>query len=437
MALGTPALAAPIALPPNIVVPNRDRSPIGQIEALESGANIARTRNPSANWYNPAGLAQTRRVEFAAAASAVEWTRVTAEADEVRSESSSRSHVPGFFGVALGPENLRYGASVAQGLSWNPDLQSQFIESQPGGGIEQFTYQVQDSFTEVNPALAVAFSPSKKLRIGLGIACSSVSYRTNDNVSDQLLDSSSLSNFTQNTYIDGISVSLLGLAGVQLDLSKHWKLGLLLRTPGVPLWGSAWVSSQTLTSAGGTVSAVSFYDESADFTYTTPFETGLGVAYVADKFELEADLRYHFRKGPSVMLSSENPVRFTSQVGAAVPQAATEPLADAKNELRNVLNPSIGARVTLTPAIRLHAGGYASYSPVADPASPFFRKIDLYGATLGASLELQDFSGSLGASYEAGSSDPYTVTNALTGDPVQTRVQVSSIRLFYAVSFEF
>ena len=58
-------LAAPAAraqttrffLPPSAVLTNYDRVLIGQEEALESGAFVARVADSTAGWYNPASLA--------------------------------------------------------------------------------------------------------------------------------------------------------------------------------------------------------------------------------------------------------------------------------------------------------------------------------------------------------------------------------------------
>ena len=50
-----------VYLPPSAVLTNYDRVLIGQEEALESGAFVARVADSTAGWYNPAGLALVRR----------------------------------------------------------------------------------------------------------------------------------------------------------------------------------------------------------------------------------------------------------------------------------------------------------------------------------------------------------------------------------------
>src|SRR4030095_4298143 len=66
----------PFAVPPNSILPNYERMPLGQREAIEGGAFVARTNDAGANWYNPAGLAQHKESAVNASATAYEWTRI-------------------------------------------------------------------------------------------------------------------------------------------------------------------------------------------------------------------------------------------------------------------------------------------------------------------------------------------------------------------------
>jgi hypothetical protein len=43
----------------------------------------------------------------------------------------------------------------------------------------------------------------------------------------------------------------------------------------------------------------------------------------------------------------------------------------------------------------------------------------------------------LGAAYEWGTSDPFTVINTLTGTPFDTTVKVSTLKLLFALSIGF
>ena len=49
------AQVAQFTIPPSGIIPNYNRISIGQREALEGGAYVARTDDALANWYNPGG----------------------------------------------------------------------------------------------------------------------------------------------------------------------------------------------------------------------------------------------------------------------------------------------------------------------------------------------------------------------------------------------
>jgi hypothetical protein len=76
-----------VYLPPSAVLTNYDRVLIGQEEALESGAFVARVADSTAGWYNPAGLALVRRSVIGASATGLPSHRKDAFA-------SSSSNLP-------------------------------------------------------------------------------------------------------------------------------------------------------------------------------------------------------------------------------------------------------------------------------------------------------------------------------------------------------
>jgi len=46
--------------PPNVVLPNSNGVPVGPFGGLEGGAYVARVDDPSAAWFNPAGLSSAK-----------------------------------------------------------------------------------------------------------------------------------------------------------------------------------------------------------------------------------------------------------------------------------------------------------------------------------------------------------------------------------------
>src|SRR5512137_1299268 len=62
----------PSVVPPSAILTKYDRVLIGQEEALESGAFVARVGDSTAVWYNPAGLALVDRSVIGASATGYE-----------------------------------------------------------------------------------------------------------------------------------------------------------------------------------------------------------------------------------------------------------------------------------------------------------------------------------------------------------------------------
>ncbi len=69
MARAVRAQTPEFSLPPTSLLPNYGRVGIGQREAIEAGAYVARTDDALANYYNPAGLAMSRKTALNASSS--------------------------------------------------------------------------------------------------------------------------------------------------------------------------------------------------------------------------------------------------------------------------------------------------------------------------------------------------------------------------------
>src|SRR5499433_4553419 len=82
--LWTPGVAAaqqlPVPIPKALIFPNYDNVLVGQNQALEGGAYIARVDDASANFYNPAGLVQSEKTSLNASSTGYIVTRLSSEA---------------------------------------------------------------------------------------------------------------------------------------------------------------------------------------------------------------------------------------------------------------------------------------------------------------------------------------------------------------------
>ena len=425
---------------PTIILPNYDRTLVGNIPSLEAGAYGARVNDASSNWYNPAGLLHSKKTSVNASASAYQWTGVKAQAGESYTGSVTGAQPPSFFGVVIGSpvtssDDLRFGFSITNETYWAPSIQSQIPVSTPPGQEKRVLYSARDNFTETIPAIALAFTAAPDLRIGFAVAGDIVSFQANDTATTQITDASSQSYYSRSSQINASSLNLQGSVGAQYDLTDEWKLSGVIKTRSLRLFGSSRTTIENTSSASGTFTDTAFFDPNAEFKYQRPWQAGFGVAYVTQPFEIEADLRYHAALGPYTAFSSTSSITTTSNSGGA-PTTSEAPLNDVDNQFRSITNFAIGAKYALSESVDLHGGFFTAYSPLASNDSSIFRKLDLKGVTFGASLRIERFSGSLGAAYEWGTSDPFTVPTS-SGGNASTTIKVTSLSVLYALSFSF
>ena len=141
---GAAAQLPPVAVPPNTILPNYERMPLGQRESIEAGAFVARTNDAGANWYNPAGLAQHKESSVNASATAYEWTRLILDGPSISTDRGTFKAVGTFFGVLLGDpplpsERWRVGVSLTRPLAWRPGRTDAAFRLSSPGGEESFT----------------------------------------------------------------------------------------------------------------------------------------------------------------------------------------------------------------------------------------------------------------------------------------------------------
>jgi long-subunit fatty acid transport protein len=423
-----------IAAPP--VLPNYQRMPVGEREALEAGAYIARTNDANANWYNPAGISLVEQTSANLSASAYEAT--TLELASLRQKTSNLrlSPLSAFFGLAIAKpltssNDVRYGFFIARPIAWQSGT---LDEAAPLNPQTVFAGTSEATLTRLEPGLVVGVRVNERFRVGGSLGVSVTTLDMTQDFSLRYADADSSSTTRRTLSVGGTSWHLVPRVGVQWDAGERWKIGVVAAAPGVQLMGSASTSfySGTYASEDRYID-VSFRDEEADFEYALPFTAGVGIAWTYSRGSIEGVVRYYGASDEYDMIMSTLTSRRVDAIGGVPPAIVSSPVAPIENSWRDVTNFALGGNYGLSDAVRLHFGFNTDSSPVDDPNRSMYRKVDLMGGTAGVSYQGTTFGASLGLGYSAGNSDPISQIAGLSG----TRLEVSTFRAMYSFSARF
>lgn len=431
-----------LTLPPGTAIPNYDRIRIGQNEAMEGNAYVARTGDAGSSWYNPAGLAQSERTQLNAGGNAYELTSFSIEG---LGESKGRTRlapIGTYFGGVLGDpvihsKKLRLGFSIARPISWTPSRVEGAFETTGPSGTEDFLYSSFVSLTTDVPTIDAGYKLGDHLRIGAGIGMAITSLYQSQTVSDRLLNGGSATGVLRAFETEGQNMSLLVSGGLQADLGSSIRVGALVTAPGSKISGSSRITFQSTAYQGAASRDASFNDEEADFDFANPLRVSGGIALKLGKGEIEADVLYRGSRDPYELYSSDVAATVVRVDSTGTASTSTVAFAPAMEEARAITNIAIGGNYPLSDKVRAHAGFFTDNSPVGNAATSIYRKVDLVGGSLGVSLKFGALSGSLGVTGSSGTSEKRSAGTTLGGVPTVTEVKVSTFTALYALSYAF
>ena len=441
VALGLPGLAraqtSGLLFPPSIAITNYDRVLVGQEEALEAGAFVARVGDTTSGWYNPAGMASMARSAIGASASGFETDVLSLEGvGKQRGGGMTIYQLPSFFGAVLGrdvidSEHWRIGLTITKPTSWNQEI--------VGGiaGATTVAYSSHVNLSTLVPMFSASYSPFPSLRLGAGLGVAITSLSEVQSFTEQVALPTTANGFLRTLDGSGSIWNLTGTLGVQWDVLDHLVLGAMVRLPGLKIIQSGSLSYANFEARSTPWNQTTFNDQDAAFDYRLPLDVNVGIAWRSRAFEVEADLRFHSAIAEYTLLSSNKPVSITTTGPDGNPVYSTQPLPGITNGARAVWNVALGGRYNLDETWSFHGGFFTDASPTNQSGENLFRSVDMYGLTAGAKVRGDHLSASLGFGYSWGSSQNFSFGDSITGTPITTRLTITSLSLLYAVAYKF
>ena len=425
--------------PPNVIIPNNYSLPIGQIGGLEGNAYTARAADPTALWFNPAGIAGANISTVSASTGS--FRVLTVSPQLLEGSGHSLDQLPAAVGLVQKKpfhwEAWTLGVAIVRTAAWSQSTDGVVTSPVPS---QYITLSADASFNRTTFALTVGREAGKQWRLGGGLLFDVLNLRSVQSLTFRDQTDTYIRTFLDSYRATGSQVELrLGL-GAQVDLSKHITLGAVLRTPGVRLLSSGTFNIDVVDQRGAASEQISFFDSTdTTFRYVLPLEAAIGGSWVSEIGEIELDVRA--QTGHSVYdgFASTRSVVHIDDPGDGNPVTRTTiPFPGIPFASRSVVSVALGGFLNLDKVGRwkLHAGFENDPTPVAS-ADGFFDRINMNSVTLGIGGASKHVSGSIGFNYQWGFSEQRLVSDIEGNELTRTRVKVSTIGILYSVSYVF
>jgi hypothetical protein len=437
--VSSPALAQVdqvITAPQNLVLSNYNSVPVGPYGGLEGAAFSARVGDPSAAWFNPAGLARQESAQISGSAGVYQLTSVSTVS--LPSQGGSIQQLPNYVGFTFSPRTgLTVGAALVSTNAWNQETDAEFF-STVATGQQRFAYSADSEFNQRVAAISAGYYGGGRWRFGGGLAFSLMDLRLVQIASDRIATASALQTVLVSARASGSAFQLRAQAGAQYDVSG-WRFGGAMRTPGLNLMRSASVTLDGVLDPGTGGAGSSLFDSDAHMEYHLPWEFQGGAALVRKRFEIEVDVQAFTPISGYSMISTTNPVLVYTDAGnGTAPSVASRPFGGLNTASDGVVNVGAGGHVQLVERrkLLLHGGVGSNRSPVGS-GDNIFNKVDLTIWSIGLSGTFGKFQFAAGVNRQGGRADDVTLRNLLNGQTVTSAIDVHTTGLIYSLAYQF
>jgi hypothetical protein len=418
--------------PPNLVIGNYNSASVGPYGGLEGTAYVARIDDPSAAWFNPAGLVRQASAQISGSAGVYQHTLVAPSA--LQSEGGSIQQLPNFVGFTFVPrERYTVGVALLSTNTWVQETDAELISPSA-----RLAYSADSRYGLRIAAFGIGYQRSASLRVGAGFAFSFMDLRLVQSASDRIADATGLRSLLVSARASGSALQLRAQGGVQYDAGR-WRFGGAIRSPGLTIYRSGSVFLDGVYSDGTGSSGASLFDDDAQLEYHLPWEFQGGAALVGPRAELEISLQAYTPVNAYPLLSSEQQLlQYVDEGGNAPPIVTAHPLDGFTSASRGIVNVSAGGHVRLLQNrdLRLHVGIGSNQSQVA-PGDEVFTAVDLLTWSVGVSGSLGNFRFSVGMNRQSGTDEDVMLRNPVNGEPVHSPVDVVMVGFIYSLSYQF
>ena len=434
------AQAQQFVVPQTLAVSNRDRIFPGLYEFSEAGAVVARVRDASAVWYNPAGLALSDRTTFNLSSAAYQLTKLgSAGAPADFARTGSLQPIPSALGVAFGREvfdwqGIRFGVGIHNDADWDSSVR---VESNPRPDT-RVSYVMKSLYRSLIFSAGAGWALDPRYRFGAALLFDYTETGDTGQTSGDIQDGTALQTVIQSLDFSANTLHLLATLSAQADPLPWLSLGLVVRTPGIALLRGGTVRYESQTSTLQTHQLALLNDTNAEFDLRKTFKATLGIAVRFWKIELEGDIRWYPASATYTLLATSVPIQVTTQLPGQTPVVTERQFESISFATRQVWSGRVGLRLRLSELVTFHGGFYVDPSPVSTGVNGFLQNADFAGVRGGVSFTArQGLSGSISLGYERGKANTTLAVGGLPVTPLPVELSFTTFSLSFAIGYRF